>query len=490
MPDDPIPPQGVVIRAENGDVIRYDETGLVLRLSDRVIADIAARLQLKPAAPAPSPPPALAEPAPPTVATAPLPLPDLPDDVDLWAPRREGDWVHFQANLPGADSARGYRRHVEGGAILAEARGPLLAILGIGGARAALGSPGPARFRWHVLGPADDIGAVGMGGDGEAPATAALAPLRELTVEALLADALLSRRAARLQPLPLVLTRTETDTAASAQALGTGLAMANVDRALDNLLAAAARLGTTAQVLAVVLDYTLEDLTGDALAYRDGMLSLMEAVTRAHTRRGLPRPPFLAAFDCGTHQITRGPGLEGQWELSWNHGEHALVFAAPSYAFAMDDTGRLTDAGRAAKAELLAEALLATQAGTRWLCPTIQLAERAGDHIRLTCAAMDALVIDPADPFGAGKLAGFALEGVKNGAKLTAVEPDPDDAKALVLHCSKRPEGEVFVTYAHAAKPGPGPYPSNRGALCDGWGQGAHRRWALPARLRLTEGGP
>ncbi len=36
--------EGVIIRAENGDVIRYDETGLVLRLSDKVIADIAARL--------------------------------------------------------------------------------------------------------------------------------------------------------------------------------------------------------------------------------------------------------------------------------------------------------------------------------------------------------------------------------------------------------------------------------------------------------------
>ena len=114
------PAEGVILRAENGDVIRYDETGLVLRLSDNVIADIAARLELKPSA---------------VAAAEALPLPDLPDDIDLWAPRREGDWVLFQANLPGADSARGYRRHVSGGAIIAETRGPLLAVLGIGGAR-------------------------------------------------------------------------------------------------------------------------------------------------------------------------------------------------------------------------------------------------------------------------------------------------------------------------------------------------------------------
>ncbi|MGB4907294.1 MAG: hypothetical protein WBP15_02025, partial [Tabrizicola sp.] len=109
------PTEGVILRAENGDVIRYDETGLVLRLSDKVIADIAARLELKPSV---------------SLAAEALPLPDLPDDIDLWAPRREGDWVFFQANLPGADSARGYRRHVSGGAVLAEARGPLLAVLG------------------------------------------------------------------------------------------------------------------------------------------------------------------------------------------------------------------------------------------------------------------------------------------------------------------------------------------------------------------------
>ncbi|MDX5350413.1 MAG: hypothetical protein LPJ95_06885 [Paracoccaceae bacterium] len=472
MVEDAIPPQGVIIRAENGDVIRYDETGLVLRLSDRVIADIAARLELKPQAAAAE------EPA----------LPELPEEIDLWAARRVGDWVHFQANLPGADSARGYRRHVSGGAILAEARGPLLAILGIGGARAGLGGPGPARFRWHVLGPADDIGAVGMGGEGEAPEVAELAPLRELTVEALMADTILARRAEARQALPLFCVRVETDSAATAEALGTGLAMANLDRALANLVAAARLLGTQAQVPAVVLDYALEDLTGDPVAYRDGMIALMERITRAMARHGLARPLFLAAFDCGTQEVTRGPGLEGQWELAWNHSDHRLVIAAPSYAFQIDDTGRLTDAGRAEKAALLTEALLTVQAGGKWQCPTIQLAERAGSDVRLVCEAAAGLELDDLDPFGAGKAAGFALEGVTNGASIRKVEIDKDDPKVVVLRLTKRPEGEVFVTYAHAAQPGRGPYPANRGALRDAWGEGARRRWALPARLKLTGG--
>jgi hypothetical protein len=469
MADD-IPTEGVIIRAENGDVIRYDETGLILRLSDKVIADIAARLELKPQA----------------LPAEALPLPDLPEDIDLWAPRREGDWVVFQANLPGADGPRGYRRHVSGGAILAEARGPLLAILGIGGARAGLGSAGPARYRWHVLGPADDIGAVGMGGEGEAPATDALEPLRELTVEALVADEILARRRAAHQSLPLVFVRAETDMAASAHDLGAGAAVANLERTCANLQAAASWLGTRAQVLAVVLDYTLEDLTGDPVAYRDGMIALMERVTRGMAKQGLARPIFLSAFDCGTQTVTRGPGLEGQWELAWNHGDHRLVLAAPSYAFQIDDTGRLTDAGRAEKAHLLTEALLAVHGGGRWQCPVIQLAEWAEDHIRLICEAQDHLVIDPNDPFEAGPLAGFALEGVTNGAAVTGVEIDKGDPKVVLLRCTQRPKGEVFVTYAHAAAPGAGPYPANRGALRGDYALGAARRWALPARLKLT----
>jgi hypothetical protein len=220
------------------------------------------------------------------------------------------------------------------------------------------------------------------------------------------------------------------------------------------------------------------------------MIALMERTTRGMAKQGLARPVFLSAFDCGTQGVTRGPGLDGQWELSWNHGDHQLVFAAPSYAFQIDDTGRLTDAGRAEKALLLTEALLAVHGGGKWLCPTIQLAERSGAQIRLVCEAQDPLVIDKDDPFGAGKLAGFALEGVTNGAKITGVEIDTADPKVVVLTCSKRPEGEVYVTYAHAADPGSGPYPANRGAVRGDFGDGAIRRWALPARLKLTDGGP
>jgi hypothetical protein len=269
--------------------------------------------------------------------------------------------------------------------------------------------------------------------------------------------------------------------------MGMGQAADNLERGFTNLVAAADRLGTSAQVLAVTLDYVLEDISGDPVAYRDGMLALMERITRAMTKRGLARPVFLAAFDCGTQEITEGAALEGQWELSWNHGDHQLIFTAPSYSFAIDDTGRLTDEGRRAKAAITTEALLVHQSGKSWRCPTIQLAERDGKDIRLTLEAETPLVIDKADPFHAGKAAGFRLDGVTNGATIKAVEIDEKDQRMVILRCSKRPEGpELQVAYAFGAAPGSGPYPANAGALRDEWEKDGLYRWALPARLKVT----
>ena len=107
--------EGVILRAENGAVIGYDETGLILRLSDRVVADLAARLSL----------PAADEPA------TDDPGAVVPPDLDAWDIRRRGDWVHFMAHLPGRQGIRGYRVPADGGAVIADGRGPLLGILGI-----------------------------------------------------------------------------------------------------------------------------------------------------------------------------------------------------------------------------------------------------------------------------------------------------------------------------------------------------------------------
>ena len=101
-------------------------------------------------------------------------------------------------------------------------------------------------------------------------------------------------------------------------------------------------------------------------------------------------------------------------------------------------------------------------------------------------------------PFGAGKLAGFRLDGVENGAAITKVAVDAKDKRAVLLTCSKEPEGaDLHVTYAVGAEPVKGPYPANCGALRDTFEpalsapdddpalRARMKRWALPARLKL-----
>ena len=117
-----------LIAAENGPVIEADDTGLVLRLSDRVIRDIARRIGL-PAAPEAAPEAAPAQPASATVQRLDA---ALLGDIDAWDLQREGEWLRFLAHRPGPQGARRYRRHASGGGIIAETPGPILGLLSLG----------------------------------------------------------------------------------------------------------------------------------------------------------------------------------------------------------------------------------------------------------------------------------------------------------------------------------------------------------------------
>lgn len=482
--DDADRTSGVILKAANGDVIAYDRSGLILKLSDRVIADIAARLG--PMVPVGATGAAEADDG----------YVDLPDDIDAWDLRPAGEWLRFTADLPGQPGPRGYVRHRSGGPILAEARGPLLGLLGIGGARAALGATeGATAFPYNMLAPGDDVGAAGLAGTEAAAAQPVPGPVRDRTHEALIAEAFLEDRRARHASLPLFFVRAETDGSHAAAALATGPALANLEQAAANLVATARALDKPARLVAVTLDYGLEDLSGDATAYRDGMIALMAAITGRLERHGLAAPLFLADFDCGTHRVTEGPALDGQWELSWNHGAHRFIHAAPGYMFAQDGTGRLTDDGRAVRAAIFARAIAALEAGEEWRCPVLHLAEATGRVIRVTCAGLSALELAADDPFGAGPLAGFGLQGAEAGQAIERVEVDPDDRLAVLIHCALPVQAAgLSLTYAHGAAPGEGPYPANAGALRDGWSGGEVagwrlHRWALPARLPVRRGG-
>ncbi|GAB1363199.1 hypothetical protein MASR1M32_24350 [Rhodobacter sp.] len=194
-------------------------------------------------------------------------------DIDAWNLRADGDWLRFDARLE--EVPRGYLRPVSGGDILADAPGPLLAILGLGGARRAGFTAGAAQFRYNVLAPADHIGAVGLEGTDQALRTAGLQHLRHRSREALIADHLLGWRHKARRGLPLIVTRVETDGAASIAELGQGVAFANFLTALDNLVAAAATLGRRPQVLAVTLGYGSEDVTLDSAGFAQGCRALM-----------------------------------------------------------------------------------------------------------------------------------------------------------------------------------------------------------------------
>lgn len=463
--DDLIERRGVVLRARNGDVIRYDPSGLVMRLADRVVEDIALRLPDRAATPTVS-----------TVKAA-----ELPDGIDAWDARVQGEWITFTARLPGKQGVRGFRRHVEGGDIIAESNGPILGILGIGGARAALATRQGADYPQHIVAPADDIGAVGHAGIELASSQDRLEHLREMTHEALCAQAILDWRMDDFGPLPLFMTRVETDASVTSADLAQGRAVQNLLIAAKNMKAAADLMGKRAKVLAVTLDFALEDHSDSALAYRDGMLAAMDAISDGLWDMGFDKPLFVARFQSGLPDVAPAPALEGQWELSWSHGDHRLIFAAPAYMFALDDFDRPTDTARQQQAEMTASAI--AEAKT-WKCPTLHLAELEGMSIRVATRAMGPLEIDDADPLSAGANAGFHLTGCTNGAEITGIRIPDDDPQSLLIDLNKTPEGaDLRLAYAVAGS----------GALRDEWhldsstGATLHR-WALPARLAVTGG--
>lgn len=467
--DDMIAGHGIVLRASNGDVIRYDPSGLVMRLSDRVVEDIALRLPDRGA------PVAVAQAA----ATA-----DLPDAIDAWNARADGDWVTFTARLPGAQGVRGFRRHAEGGDIIADVNGPLLGILGIGGARAALATRQAADFPQHIVAPADDIGAVGHAGVEVAKVTDRLEHLREMTHEALVAQTVLQWRMDDFGPLPLFVTRVETDGSTTSAELAKGRAVENLLIAARNLRAAADLMGKPAKILAVTLDFALEDHSDTAMAYRDGMLATMDAISDGLWAIGFDKPLFVARFESGLPDIAPQAALDGQWELSWSHGDHRLIHSAPGYMFAHDAYDRPTDLARQHQSEMTACAI--AEAAT-WKCPTLHLAEIEGKTIRVAARAAGPLTVDDHTPFGIGENAGFHLTGCENGARITGVHIASDDPHTVLVTLDKAPSGaDLRLAYACAGT-------RNAGALRDDWhlesatGATLHR-WALPAHLPVTGG--
>ncbi len=479
--------QDVLVRARNGDVIRFDETGLVLRLSDRVITDIALRLGTvpQPGAAVPSARPAGAAGTPDDIRL---------EDIDIWDVAQEGDWLTFNGRLPGKQGVRRFRLAKQGGDVVADAPGALYAILGIGGARAALGDSRPCDFPQHVLAPADDIGAVGHAGIERAAETPLLEHVRDMTHEALAAETFLNWQLDKHQPLPLFVTRVETDESGRAADLAQGPAYENLIIAAANVQRAAGSLGKTAKLLAVTLDYSLEDASGSAQEYRDGVLALVSRIEDGLATLGFTKPLFVTRFERGSDAFSDHHSIEGQWELIWNHGDHRLLFSAPGYMFRYDDTDRPDSMARQQMAEMTAAAASDPE---NWQCPTMHLAEvmpcETGARIRLVAQAGGKLVLTQGNAPCADRPVGLHLIGDTTGAAITGVEIDPGDPQTVLITLDRMPAGDG-LRLAYAIGSGLEENDPACIALRDEWTlpsatEASLHRWALPCLLPIHKGG-
>ena len=470
------PKRGVLLRAQNGDVIGFDETGVRVNLADSVIADIQRRL----------------------TNTSEVQVVDASvlGDINAWDVRETEGWYLFHAHLPGAQNIGQFRRPVKAVGdsvpqIIAQPSAALYGLFALGGARRGMTSDETVRFPYHVLSTGDDMGAAGSAGSQDVEKNNQLERLNEHTIDSLIGDEIIARRLADYRALPVLYVRGETDSSTSIAGLANGRAMANFKKSLANFCAAAGNLGVAPKVLAVALDFTLEAVEDDAASWHRGLYDIMHAITDVFADHGLRKPLFVAQFEAGTQIISDHPVLRAQWDLAWNKGGHDFIYSAPSYMFPLDEFGRATAPARQQIAEMYAFAIEARNQDQDWACPVFLLAEREDDPRIIRCKAqsLNALIIDPKDPLNAGPVAGFAFEGCTNNAKITDVSVCPDDPNDLLIVCDKAPKGAALhLTYALGFPASDDGMPANRGSVRDAWhhtsatGISLHR-WALPAAL-------
>lgn len=458
---------GVLIRAENGDVIRFDDTGLSLRLSDWVLQDIADRLDR--------------EGTPGTYVDA-----AVLGDIDAWGVRDEGDHFRFFATLPGMAPGREYLKFKAGGGHYAATGGPILGVLSLGGARRESVSDQAASWARNIVCPADDLGAVGHGGDGTPSETEFLEPAKEMTRDVAAADAMLRMRAEEGRALPLFFTRCETDHSTSLGALATGAAYSNVIAAARNLTQAAASLGKRAHVLSVSIDFAGEDTSGDPVWFLKSFQDLMKKLETDLAALGFRAPFFVQSFDCGGAEGGEVPLLDAQWQLAMDHATQTLAFSAPSYLYQFDRFERPEPHAIVEMGRMDAAAIEALSARVHWFCPTLLLARSRGREVKITAQSMAPLVIDASDPFDCGPGQGFSVDGVE----ITDVRLDPDDPHGLLIGCSAVPEPGALLRYASGAEARQDGRPANRGNVRDDWqldpkGAPHLARFALPAVLGI-----
>lgn len=462
----------ILLSAENGPVLAADETGLVLRLSDRVVADLARRLAALSGQTSAPLSPTLPEPS-----ATPLD-PAILGDIDGWDVTRQGHWLSFTARLPGAEGTRRYLRHASGAGILAQTPGPVQGVFSLAGGRRFNAPSLRPEFPFHILGTAafDDP-------DEDPPL---FDTLRHSGLDADLAAALLRRRHNDFRALPLF--------ACAASPLDGNLG--SFSAALCRFAALGAALNKAPRIAAICLEISADMVAPgqDADRFHRTLLLQLDTIAAAIAAAGLPPARVLITLDCGgwwgTAPDRARIAAEGLCRLALCPGTHDITLTGSTAPLTQDRLGQPLRASALVQAELESLALETLTGRAPWTAPILYLVERDGPRsLRAIFKSMAPLVIDADDPMGAGPLAGFALAGAPEGVTITDVAVDPLDPRAmrLTLNADLPRNGAVRLDYAiPAGAPDPGSrLPGWAGALRDDWqgetGTGAAvHRWALP----------
>ncbi len=465
----------ILLSAENGPILAADETGLILRLSDRVVADLARRLGARADAAPAGPAPADAAPLDPAIL----------GDIDGWDVTRQGDWLSFTARLPGAEGTRRYLRHGSGMGMLAQTPGPVQGIFSLGGGRRFNAPSLRPDFPFHILdiSPFEDAG--------ETPPL--FDNLRHCGLDADLAAALLRRRHADFRALPLFAIAAGP---LDGGPLDGGDGPGRLHAALTRFAGLAAALNKAPRIAAICLEIGPDQVAPDqdAAAFHRALLSRLDGIAQTVSQSGLPPARMLVTLDCGgwwggsAHRARIA--AEGLCLLALCPGGHDVTLTGSTAALAQDRLGQPLRGAALIQAELESRALEALAGRQAWTAPILCLVERDGPRaLRALFKSTAPLVIDEGDPMGAGPLAGFALSGAPAGVAITGIAIDPQDARCirLTLNADLPRDVPARLDYAIPAAPDPNSrLPGWAGALRDDWqgetatGAAVHR-WALPA---------
>lgn len=188
---------------------------------------------------------------------------------------------------------------------------------------------------------------------------------------------------------------------------------------------------------------------------------LREDVARATGQT--PYPIVIVSQSAGTLSDGTSEVILAEGRLDWHHWGLGFVVATPRYPFrhGANMPATLMPASAMMISELESLAASERLAGRNWYCPSLEQAIIEGDLLRARFTTMSDLVIRNPQEHG------FAVDGIRNGAKITEVEAQKSHVH---IRFDKAPQGELVLRYAwgETRKKTDG-FPANRGSVTDSW---------------------